>query len=64
MFFFVIDGMGKFKIDMGVLFFDYMFMFFVKYGLFDFDVKCIGDVVVDYYYIVEDVGIVFGEVFK
>ena len=32
--------------------------------LFDLDVKCDGDVAVDYHHTVEDVGIVLGEAFK
>ena len=59
-----IDGTGKSKIDTGVPFFDHMLTLFAKHGLFDLDVKCIGDVAVDYHHTVEDVGIVLGEAFK
>jgi len=59
-----IDGAGKSKIDTGVPFFDHMLTLFAKHGLFDLDVKCIGDVAVDYHHTVEDVGIVLGEAFK
>ena len=59
-----IDGTGKSKIDTGVPFFDHMLTLFAKHGLFDLDVKCIGDVAVDYHHTVEDVGIVRGEAFK
>jgi imidazoleglycerol-phosphate dehydratase len=59
-----IDGAGKSKIDTGVPFFDHMLTLFAKHGLFDLDVKCIGDVDVDYHHTVEDVGIVLGEAFK
>jgi imidazoleglycerol-phosphate dehydratase len=59
-----IEGTGKSKIDTGVPFFDHMLTLFAKHGLFDLDVKCIGDVAVDYHHTVEDVGIVLGEAFK
>ena len=59
-----IDGAGKSTIDTGVPFFDHMLTLFAKHGLFDLDVKCIGDVAVDYHHTVEDVGIVLGEAFK
>jgi imidazoleglycerol-phosphate dehydratase len=59
-----VDGTGKSKIDTGVPFFDHMLTLFAKHGLFDLDVKCIGDVAVDYHHTVEDVGIVLGEAFK
>ena len=59
-----IDGTGKSKIDTGVPFFDHMLTLFAKHGLFDLDVKCIGNIAVDYHHTVEDVGIVLGEAFK
>ncbi len=59
-----IDGAGKSTIDTGVPFFDHMLTLFAKHGLFDLDVKCIGDIDVDYHHTVEDVGIVLGEAFK
>ena len=59
-----IDGQGRSKIETGVPFFDHMLTLFAKHGLFDLDVKCVGDVDVDYHHTVEDVGIVLGEAFK
>ncbi len=59
-----IDGSGKSTIDTGVPFFDHMLTLFAKHGLFDLEVKCIGDVAVDYHHTVEDVGIVLGEAFR
>ena len=41
-----------------------MLTLFAKHGLFDLEVKCVGDVAVDYHHTVEDVGIVLGEAFK
>lgn len=59
-----VDGQGKAVVDTGVPFFDHMLTLFAKHGLFDLEVKCIGDVAVDYHHTVEDVGIVLGEAFK
>jgi len=59
-----IDGHGKAVVDTGVPFFDHMLTLFAKHGLFDLEVKCVGDVAVDYHHTVEDVGIVLGEAFK
>lgn len=60
----VIDGQGSAKVDTGVPFFDHMLTLFAKHGLFDLEVKCVGDVAVDYHHTVEDVGIVLGDAFK
>lgn len=59
-----VDGQGKSTVNTGVPFFDHMLTLFAKHGLFDLEVKCVGDVAVDYHHTVEDVGIVLGEAFK
>ena len=59
-----VDGRGASKIDTGVPFFDHMLTLFAKHGLFDLDVKCVGDIAVDYHHTVEDVGLVLGDAFK
>jgi imidazoleglycerol-phosphate dehydratase len=59
-----IDGRGTSKIDTGVPFFDHMLTLFAKHGLFDLEVKAVGDVEVDYHHTVEDVGLVLGQAFK
>ena len=59
-----VDGTGVSKIDTGVPFFDHMLTLFAKHGLFDLEVKCDGDVAVDYHHTVEDVGLVLGNAFK
>jgi len=59
-----VDGAGVSKIATGVPFFDHMLTLFAKHGLFDLDVKCDGDVDVDYHHTVEDVGLVLGDAFK
>ena len=59
-----VDGSGLSKVDTGVPFFDHMLTLFAKHGLFDLEVKCVGDVAVDYHHTVEDVGLVLGDAFK
>lgn len=59
-----VDGAGRSKIETGVPFFDHMLTLFAKHGLFDLDVRCKGDVEVDYHHTVEDVGLVLGDAFK
>ncbi len=59
-----VDGKGTSKIDTGVPFFDHMLTLFAKHGLFDLEIKAVGDVAVDYHHTVEDVGIVLGEAFR
>ena len=52
------------EIATGVPFFDHMLTLFSKHGLFDLNVKCDGDIEVDYHHTVEDVGLVLGDAFK
>lgn len=59
-----VDGRGQSKIETGVPFFDHMLTLFAKHGLFDLEVRCKGDVEVDYHHTVEDVGLVLGDAFK
>jgi imidazoleglycerol-phosphate dehydratase len=59
-----VDGKGSSKIETGVPFFDHMLTLFAKHGLFDLEVRCKGDVAVDYHHTVEDVGLVLGDAFK
>ncbi|MBE6645978.1 MAG: imidazoleglycerol-phosphate dehydratase HisB [Ruminococcaceae bacterium] len=58
-----IDGSGRSNIDTGCGFFDHMLTLFAKHAHYDLDVKCIGDVEVDYHHTVEDVGICLGKAF-
>jgi imidazoleglycerol-phosphate dehydratase len=60
----LVDGSGVSKIDTGVPFFDHMLTLFAKHGLFDLQVKAVGDIEVDYHHTVEDTGIVLGQVFR
>lgn len=59
-----VDGTGVSTIETGVPFFDHMLTLFAKHGLFDLEIKAIGDVEVDYHHTVEDVGLVLGNAFK
>ncbi len=59
-----IDGKGNSKIDTGCGFLDHMLTLFAKHGRFDLDVKCKGDVNVDYHHTTEDIGIALGQAFK
>jgi imidazoleglycerol-phosphate dehydratase len=59
-----VDGTGRSTVATGVPFFDHMLTLFAKHGLFDLDVKCDGDVAVDYHHPVEDVGLVLGDACK
>ncbi len=61
---FNVDGTGKSNISTGIGFFDHMLESFAKHGLFDLDVKCDGDLVVDCHHSIEDTGIVLGECIK
>ncbi|MBQ6895443.1 MAG: imidazoleglycerol-phosphate dehydratase HisB [Clostridia bacterium] len=58
-----LDGTGKSNINSGCGFLDHCLTLFAKHGSFDLDVKCIGDVEVDYHHSVEDIGICLGEAF-
>ncbi len=60
----VVDGSGKGNIDTGVPFFDHMLTLFTKHGLFDLNLKVVGDIEVDYHHTVEDTGIVLGRCFR
>ncbi len=56
-----IDGKGNSQIDSGCGFLDHMLTLFSKHAGFDLQVKCKGDVQVDYHHTVEDIGIALGK---
>ncbi len=58
-----LDGQGSSRIDTGIGFFDHMLVLFAKHGLFDLQVACSGDLVVDGHHTVEDIGIALGQAF-
>ncbi len=55
-----LGGSGIAEIDSGVGFLDHMLTLFAKHARFDINLKCTGDVNVDYHHSVEDIGIVLG----
>ncbi len=59
----ILDGNGKSDIQTGCGFLDHMLTLFAKHGKFDLQVKCVGDVYVDFHHTVEDVGICLGLAF-
>ena len=58
-----LDGTGVGAIDTGCGFLDHMLTLFSKHAHFDLDVKCVGDINVDYHHTVEDVAISLGKAF-
>ena len=58
-----LDGTGESQIDSGCGFLDHMLTLFTKHGRFDLQLKCDGDVHVDYHHTVEDIGICLGKAF-
>ncbi|WP_340819738.1 imidazoleglycerol-phosphate dehydratase HisB [Methanolobus sp. WCC4] len=57
-----LDGKGIADISTGVGFFDHMLTAFTKHGNFDLTIKAIGDLIVDDHHLIEDTGIVLGQV--
>jgi imidazoleglycerol-phosphate dehydratase len=57
----LMDGSGESTIDTGVPFFDHMLTLFSKHGLFDLNIRTVGDIEVDIHHTVEDTGIVLGD---
>jgi imidazoleglycerol-phosphate dehydratase len=58
-----LDGIGKAKIDTGVPFLNHMLEQISRHGLFDLEIKAIGDIHIDDHHTVEDVGITLGQAF-
>ena len=59
-----LDGEGVSNISTGCGFLDHMLTLFAKHASYNLDVRCMGDVQVDYHHTVEDVGICLGRVIK
>ncbi|MFA9399334.1 MAG: imidazoleglycerol-phosphate dehydratase HisB [Clostridiaceae bacterium] len=55
------EGVGSFKGDTGIGFFNHMLNSFARYGFFDIELKITGDLEVDCHHTIEDVGIVLGQ---
>lgn len=59
-----LDGSGESTISTGIAFFDHMLTLFAKHGLFDLQLKTVGDIDVDGHHTVEDTGIVIGDAIR
>lgn len=59
-----LDGSGKSDINTGCGFLNHMLTLFAKHARFDLEVKCLGDIDVDFHHTAEDIGIVLGQCFK
>ena len=58
-----LDGVGQVAVETGVPFFNHIMEAFGKHGLFDLEIKAVGDIEIDAHHTVEDVGIVLGQAF-
>lgn len=56
-----LDGKGESNIDTGCGFLNHMLTLFAKHSGIDLNVKCVGDIEVDYHHTTEDIGISLGE---
>lgn len=59
-----LDGSGIARIGTGVGFLDHMLEGFARHGLFDLELTCKGDLIVDSHHTVEDCGIVLGNAIR
>ena len=60
----VVDGSGKYDIDIDCGFMKHMLELFTRHGGFDITLTCRGDSYVDDHHSVEDIGICLGQAFK
>ena len=58
-----IDGEGRYDVDTGCGFLNHMLELFARHGNFNLNVKCQGDIDVDYHHTTEDTGIAVVEAF-
>ena len=56
-----VDGTGMYSIATGVPFLDHMVEQIARHGLFDLEIRAVGDLHVDAHHTVEDVGITLGQ---
>lgn len=61
---FNVDGSGISELETDVPFLNHMLDLFTKHGLFDLQVKAIGDIEIDDHHTVEDVGICLGQALR
>ena len=58
-----LDGLGTAQFDTGLPFFEHMLDQIARHGLFDLSIQAQGDLDVDAYHTVEDIGITLGQAF-
>ncbi|MDR0760754.1 MAG: imidazoleglycerol-phosphate dehydratase HisB [Treponema sp.] len=58
-----LDGRGEARLDYPIGFMAHMLNAFARHGLFDLEVRAVGDLEVDQHHLVEDTGIVLGRCF-
>jgi len=61
---FNLDGDGRSDISTGLPFMDHMLNLFSAHGLFDLEIRCKGDISVDFHHTVEDLGICLGSALR
>ncbi len=59
----VLDGRGESVFDTGIPFLEHMLDQVARHGLFDLNVRCVGDLHIDDHHSVEDIGICLGQAF-
>lgn len=59
-----LDGTGAYEVCTGCGFLDHMLELFARHGRFDLDIRCKGDIHVDYHHTVEDTAIALGAAFR
>lgn len=58
-----LDGTGRCSISTGIGFYDHMLEQLARHGLFDLEIKTVGDLHIDAHHTVEDTAIALGEAF-
>jgi imidazoleglycerol-phosphate dehydratase len=59
-----LDGTGVRRIETGIGFYDHMLEQLARHGLFDLDIRTVGDLHIDAHHTVEDTAIALGEAFR
>jgi imidazoleglycerol-phosphate dehydratase len=59
-----LDGTGKRDIRTGIGFYDHMLEQLARHGLFDLEIRTVGDLHIDAHHTVEDTAIALGEAFR
>jgi imidazoleglycerol-phosphate dehydratase len=59
-----VDGEGRYSGSFGVPFFEHMLNLFARHSMMDIEIEAQGDIEIDAHHLVEDIGIVLGQVLK